>query len=103
MLIPDFVVTTKAVQIGTSTGLILGGNPDRFSLLWWPRSVGNYVIGPSPQVNSGQGFAVNFNGSYVMFSFADLGPIVCGDWYGVNTGGPITAWVSECVYRPRKE
>jgi hypothetical protein len=102
MLIPDFRVATKTVQVGTASGLILGANPDRFSLLWWPRSVGNYVVGPSYQVASGLGFQVNFGGAPLLFSFADLGPIVCGDWYGISLAGPFSGLVSECVYSPRK-
>ena len=102
-LIPDFITATRSLSVGSSTGLILGANSNRFSLLWWPRSVGNYVIGPSSQVASGVGFQVAFTGAPLLFSFADLGPVVCGDWYGVSLAGPFTAYVTECTYQPRRD
>lgn len=102
-LLPDFRTSTRQLSVTGATTLILGADPNRFSLLWWPRSVGNYVVGPSYQVASGMGFQVNFGGAPLLFSFADLGPIVCGDWYGISLAGPFTGYVSECVYSPRKD
>ena len=69
----------------------------------WPRSVGQWVIGPSNQVTSGFGFRIDFTGSPVIFSFADLGPIVGLDWWAVSLAGPFTGLVTEVIYSPRKD
>lgn len=101
-ILPDFVTGTRTIQVGASSGLVLGANPNRYSIMWWPRSVGAYVVAPSYQVAVGLGFQVSYNNAPLIFTFADLGPVVCADWYGISTAGPFTGYVTECIYQPRR-
>ena len=101
VLLPDFATVTKPIQVGSSTGLILGSNPNRVTLLFWPRSLGQWVVGPAPVVASGMGFRVDFTSSPLAFDFATYGHLITAEWYGVSLAGPFTAYVSEVTYNPR--
>lgn len=101
ILLPDFQVITREVSVGTSTGQILGSNSNRVTLLFWPRSVGTWIVGPARFVTTGQGFAVNFNSSPLVFDFATYAHLLTAEWWGISTAGPFTAIIQEVSYNPR--
>lgn len=100
VLLPDFRVQTLNLSVGTTAGRILGSNPDRVTLLFTPRSVGTYIVGPTNQITTGQGFQVNFNNSPLVFDFATYGHLLTGEWFAVSTAGPFNAIVFEVSYQP---
>lgn len=101
VLLPDFSVRNLKVSVTGSTTQILGSNSNRVTLLFWPRSVGQWVIGPGPDVASGVGFRVDFTGSPVVFDFATYAHLITAEWWGVSLAGPFTAIISEVSYNPR--
>ncbi len=102
-LLPDFRVFNRSISVGTSPAIFLPADPNRFSFMPWPRSVGQWVVGPSPQVASGFGFRVDFTQSPQIWTFSDLGPIVGLDWWAVSLAGPFTGLVTEVIYSPRQD
>lgn len=100
VLLPDFRVQELNLAVGTTTARILPANPDRVSLLFVPRSVGQYVVGPTNQITTGVGFSVNFNNSPLSFDFATYGHLLTREWFAISTAGPFTAIVFEVSYQP---
>lgn len=101
VLLPDFKVRNLSVSVTTSTTQILGANQNRVTLLFWPRSIGQWVVGPGPAVTSGVGFAVNFSSSPLVFDFATYAHLITAEWWGISLAGPFTGIVSEVTYNPQ--
>jgi len=104
MLLPDMrVVQTAVTATAPSAARILGPNPDRVCVLFWPTQGGSYVVGPSNIVTQQRGWTVASGSSIISFDFATWGHIITGEWWAAGSAASVATYVTELIYQPRKD
>lgn len=101
LLLADFKFQTTKFAPFVPTGPIIPSNPDRFAMLWWVHSGGQYQFGWQDNNLSIQDFPFTVVNSPVYLNFLDYGPLIGLPWFAVSVAGGITSFVTEIIYQPK--
>lgn len=103
-LTPDFQINhgSAALPNGITTRIV-SANPNRYSLTFWSIAAVVWQYAPTNAVGAGPGFTASPTPPIKTWTFADVGPVVCGEWFGFTAMGPLTVRWTEVIYQPRRE
>ena len=98
-LLSDFQTRTTAISYTTTPTPVIPASPNRYSFFVWQLSGANIVIGPTSQISPNLGWVISSAVFNYVFSFKDLGPLVCQQWYVCATT-PNSTFLTEVIYQP---
>jgi hypothetical protein len=75
--------TIGSVVLGTTAGLVVGGNEKRVALVFSPANAGRYTVSPQPSPAIDLGLTLMTNGGFLELTREKHGDVVTRPWHGV--------------------